>query len=265
MNVTDIPKREKVVPKLFEEDASKYSGPHPLQLAAPARWLRKRLKHYAYTRWADVFTDVQVDGAEHLSSLSGPAIFVGNHTSHLDTILTQTALPAEVADQLFYGAAQDRWFVKGRKKKELHPWYQSFVLGTFPIMRGGGISALGYASEILDAGQHIFLFPEGTRAMDEELGAFKHGATILALRHQVPIVPLYLSGLRAIRPKGQKEPVPGRVGMDVLEPLRFASGTDVESATARLREAMNAAHRRYNVVPELTRSGLVKKADGEAA
>ena len=239
MTVRELPKRQKTVPKLYEEDASKYAGPHALQQSWLARRLRRALKHYAYTRWADAFTAIEANGLAHLDGLSGPAVFVANHTSHLDTVLTQSALPGHVTDRLFYGAAQDRWFVKGKRKKELNPLYQSFVLGSFPILRGGGIDALSYASRLLDNGNHIFLFPEGTRAMDGELGAFKHGATILALRYRVPVVPLVLSGLADIRPKGSREVVPGAVAMDVLAPLRFGDGYDVESATAELRAAMN--------------------------
>ena len=244
MTISHIPQRDKTVPKLYETDTSKYAGPHDLQLTPPARWVRGLLKQRAYTRWAEeAFTDVETNGQEHLASLKGPAIFVGNHTSHLDTILTQTALPDRITSRLYYGAAQDRWFVKGKKKLELQPWYQSYVLGTFPIMRGGGIDALRYASKILSRGHHIFLFPEGTRAMDEELGEFKHGATLLALRHQVPVVPLYLSGLQSIRPKGQKEVTPGPVALDILEPLTFAPGTDLLTATNQVRDAMNEQHR----------------------
>ena len=260
MSVNQIPRREKVVPKLYEEDASKYAGPHPLQLCYPARLLRRQFKHHAYLQWTKDFTHITTQGAEHLDTLEGPAIFIGNHTSHLDTILTQAALPEKVADNLFYGAAQDRWFVKGRKKKELNPLYQSFILGTFPIMRGGGIQALSYASQILERGQHIFLFPEGTRAMDGELGAFKHGATLLALRHQVPVVPLYLSGLGAIRPKGQRTATPGPVGLDILEPQRFAPGTELETATGQLWSALNEVHQHYNPATEEAQTADSHKA-----
>ncbi len=249
MSVTQLPKRRKIVPQLYEEDAAKYAGPHRAQQWKVARKFRGWLKHYAYLQWTKDFTEVELTGAEYLENLAGPAIFVGNHTSHLDSILTQAALPDHVADNLLYGAAQDRWFVKGKwfakrkVKKELHPLYQSFALGTFPILRGGGLDALSYAGELLANGHHIFLFPEGTRAMDGALGKFKHGASILALRHQLPIVPLYLGGLAAIRPKGTRQAVPGPVSMDVLQPLTFAPGTDVASATAQLQAVMNAAHR----------------------
>ena len=98
--------------------------------------------------------------------------------------------------------------------------------------------------------------------MAEELGEFKHGATILALRHQVPVVPLYLGGLRALRPKGARQPVPGPVSLDVLEPFEFAPGTDLEAATGLIRNAMNAAHRARNVVPSVA---VAEKKDDRAA
>ena len=242
MSISQIPPRKKKVPKLYETDASKYAGPHRLQQSWMAKLLRQQFKHYAYTQFANVFTEIEVNGLGNLSEVTGPCIFIGNHTSHLDTILTQTALPNWITANLFYGAAQDRWFVKGRKKKELNPLYQSFILGTFPIQRGGGIDALSYASELLEAGKHIFLFPEGTRAVDGMLGDFKHGAGLLALRHQVPVVPLYLSGLADIRPKGSKDSVPGPVGLDILKAQKFAKGTDVVSVTSTLQDMMNHAH-----------------------
>ncbi len=257
MSVSKIPERAKVVPKLYETDATKYAGPLRLQQTWLARRLRSAYEPRAYTRFAhEAFTEIEVTGYEHLNGINRPCVLVANHSSHLDTILTQTALPGTITSKLFYGAAQDRWFIKGKKKRELQPWYQSLALGTFPILRGGGIKALGYASELLEAGMHIFLFPEGTRAMQDELGEFKHGASILSLRHQAPIVPLYLSGLRDIRPKGSRDIVPGPVSMDIATPHQFSQGTDVVTATGVVRDCMNKQHRLRNpdFDPQTTRA-----------
>ncbi|MEM9622625.1 MAG: lysophospholipid acyltransferase family protein, partial [Pseudomonadota bacterium] len=151
------------------------------------------------------------------------------------------ALPGSVTDKLLYGAAQDRWFIKGQRKKELNSLYQSFVLGTFPIRRGGGARALSYASELLEHDHHIFLFPEGTRATASELGEFKPGVALLAIKHQVPVIPLYLHGLAAIRPKGTRRQIPGPVSMDILPAQYFSAEHDVAQATFQLRASMNAA------------------------
>ncbi|MDA1075730.1 MAG: lysophospholipid acyltransferase family protein [Proteobacteria bacterium] len=190
---------------------------------------------------------INVSGAQLLDNLQGPCIFVANHQSHLDTLVVHQVLPESIKSKLYFGAAQDRWFVKGKKKIQLKPWYQSLVLGNFPILRGGGTRALSYANWLLNRGQHVFLFPEGTRATNEALGEFKHGATILARNNGLQIVPIYLSGLRAIRPKGSRSVLRGEVGVEFLQPLQALDFENVAAATAELHNRMNEAHTRHSV------------------
>lgn len=227
---------------LYEQDTSRYVGPHNWQISPPARLARRLLRTRAYTRWIDeAFTEVEVSGLAQLEALSGPCVFVGNHQSHLDTLLVHAAMPESIRSRLYFGAAQDRWYLKGRKKLELMPWYQSLALGNFPIMRGGGRAALAHARWLLDNGQHVFLFPEGTRARSGKLGEFKPGAALLARDAGVPIVPLYLGGLNAIRPTGSRKVVPGPASLSVLTPVDAQDGT-VVAVVDRLRTQMNAAH-----------------------
>ena len=238
--------RSRKVPTLYESDESKYVGPHRWQVSLWAKGIRRLMERRAYTRWLEAaVAEIQVCGAEHLEAIDGPCVFIANHTSHLDTLLVHGVMPRSVRRKLFFGAAQDRWFVKGRKKLELKPWYQSLVLGNFPILRGGGARALSYAHWLLENGQHVFLFPEGTRATGDELGEFKKGAALLALQNDVPVVPLYLSGLQAIRPKGSREVRRGNAGVDVLAPVRFSPGSDAAAATELLASRLNAVHKRY--------------------
>ncbi|MGD8417128.1 MAG: lysophospholipid acyltransferase family protein [Pseudomonadales bacterium] len=242
--------RSKKVPTLYEADESKYVGPHRWQVQWWARAARRVMERRAYTRWVeDACEEVRVNGVEHLEAIDGPCVIIANHTSHLDTLLVHHALPRRLRRKLYFGAAQDRWFVKGKKKLVLKPWYQSLVLGNFPILRGGGKRALSYAHWLLEQGQVVFLFPEGTRATKDELGEFKLGATLLALANDVPVVPVYLSGLRSIRPKGSRDVRRGVAGVDILAPVRFPAGTDAAAATAELREQLCAVHRRYATGP----------------
>ncbi|MCP5178423.1 MAG: 1-acyl-sn-glycerol-3-phosphate acyltransferase [Pseudomonadales bacterium] len=235
--------RKKKVPTLYEQDESRYAGPHPWQIQPWAKALRRGLRWHAYTRWSnEAFTSVTVAGAEHLETLDEPCLFIGNHQSHLDTLLVMAALPEHVRRNLYLGAAQDRWYVRGRKKLVLQPWYQSLALGNFPILRGGGKRALAYAAWLLQQGQHVFLFPEGTRATSSALGEFKHGVSILALENGVPVVPMYLDGLKQLRPKGQRDVVKGAAHATILPPVRFAAGTAVAEATQRLYDLMSAVH-----------------------
>jgi len=135
----------------------------------------------AHTQWVDDYcTSVAVKGIEHLETLDGPAIFVANHQSHMDTPVLMSAMPKEIQNNLYFGAAADRWFVKGKKKLIFQPWYQSLAMGNFPIVRGGGSRTLDHARWLLDQSCNICIFPEGTRSTSSELGKFRHGVTLLA-------------------------------------------------------------------------------------
>ncbi len=220
-----------------------YAGPHRWQIGAPAKIVRRVMRWYAYTRWVDRYCDpLIVRGAENLDAHDGPAIYVANHQSHMDSLVLFAAMPERVKRNLYFGAAADRWFVKGKKKLVLQPWYQSLVLGNFPIVRGGGAKALEYARWLLQQGCSVCIFPEGTRTMKDELGRFKPGVAMLALELGLPVVPVYLSGLRAMRPKGALHPKAGPAGVDVFEPVTFAAGTSVDDATATLRAILARRH-----------------------
>jgi 1-acyl-sn-glycerol-3-phosphate acyltransferase len=241
-----LPGRKKNVPELYEKDVSKYAGPHRWQIQGWAKLVRRAWRYRTYTRWVEQACEhISVIGANYLADIQGPCVFVANHQSHLDTLVVHHVLPEAIRSKLFYGAAQDRWFVKGQKKLALKPWYQSLALGTFPIMRGGGANALEHAHWLLKHKQHVFLFPEGTRGTQEELGEFKHGATLLALEHNVPIVPVYLGGLKELRPKGSKEVKRGHVSVEILPPVTFSPGSDVVVATEAIRRRLNRVHAKY--------------------
>jgi 1-acyl-sn-glycerol-3-phosphate acyltransferase len=232
-----------------------YGGPHPWQIQPWARVVRRCMRWRAYTRWVDRYCKpLTVRGVEHFDGIAGPCIVIANHQSHMDTLVLYTALPERIKRDLYFGAAADRWYVKGKKKLVLQPWYQSLVLGNFPIRRGGGSAALDYAKWLLGKGRHIGIFPEGTRATSDALGQFRAGVAMLALEHGVPVVPAYLSGLREMRPKGQREVVPGPATAEFLEPVRFAPGTSVAEATQILWERMNAKHLEHHPEPAIRRA-----------
>ncbi|XOV83225.1 MAG: lysophospholipid acyltransferase family protein [bacterium] len=242
----DVATKKKVVPTLYEADTTKYAGPHKWQVQAWAKLVRRVWRYRTYTRWVEKACErVDVVGLEHLQNLKGPCVFVANHSSHLDTLVINESLPAEIRHNLFYGAAQDRWFVKGKDKMVLQPWYQSLALGNFPVMRGGGAQALSYAHWLLAKGQHVLLFPEGTRATGESLGEFKHGATLLALQNNVPVVPVYLGGLQKLRPKGSRSASRGRATVEFLPAIEFSHGSDVAAATDSIARRLNRVHLNY--------------------
>jgi len=220
-------------------------GPHTWQIQAWARWVRRLMRGYAFTRWEKkYFSTFTVTGQDKIANIDGPCIIVGNHASHLDQYALLAALPERIRSNIYFGAAADRWFLKGRKEYTLQPWYQSLVMGLYPIQRGGGSKTLDYPKWLLGKGCNLMLFPEGTRSRGKALAKFKHGVSILALEKRVPVVPIYMTGLKAIRPPGSKEMVPGPVAAHILEPIFFDPYENVSDATDRIFKAMNTVHQR---------------------
>ena len=77
-----------------------------------------------------------------------------------------------------------RWPIVGRIVK----W-----AGTIFVDRGkADIGAIKSAMKCLKSGEKILIFPEGTRVSEEESAAAKGGVSMLAVRTESPIIPIYL-------------------------------------------------------------------------
>ena len=231
------------------------TGPHPWQISLPARVARRYLRRETFLTpvrtWCKPFT---VLGSEHLQNLTGPAIFIANHASHLDSAALYNALPERYQHRVMFGAAADRFYVKGRKGIKKQGWWFSLASSSFPIKRGGGRASLEHALWLIDKGWSIVIFPEGARSSSGRLARFRVGPALLALEKNIPVVPMFMEGLSKIRPRGQKETGPGPVIVRIGAPVHFEAGTTASSATHMLERAVEAlrvsTHQRTRVVVE---------------
>ena len=236
-------------------------GPHRWQITAPARTARAVLQwRYQGALVRRYCKPLDVRGAEHLGDLRGPAIFIGNHTSHMDSSVMLYSIPSRYRTRLFFGGAADRFFLKGRKEITKRGWWNS-LQGSFPVHRSGGSAALDYPKWLVDKGFSIAIFPEGSRSGSGKLGKFRHGVAILALAKDVPVVPMYFDGLAAIRPKGSQELRPAPAITMIGRPIRFESGTSVPDATRRLKGAVEALRDELHGPPRLPQMAPSVAAD----
>jgi 1-acyl-sn-glycerol-3-phosphate acyltransferase len=172
---------------------------------------------------------VKATGAIDRIPRDGPVILAANHASNLDAVVIGSWLIPTLGRRI-------HWL----GKKELFAWpiigWTATNGGVHPVDRGAAdIEAFRLASRILDEGQILFVFPEGTRSPDGALQHARDGIAVLALRSGAPIVPVGIAGSNRVWPKGQKLPHPGgHVTIRVGEPFRPAellpAGTDRRTA-----------------------------------
>jgi 1-acyl-sn-glycerol-3-phosphate acyltransferase len=161
-------------------------------------------------------------GREHVPN-EGPVIFAANHRSFLDPFLIAT-----LARRPIYFVAKQELF-----EHKLVGWFLN-SLGAFPIDRGNAdADAMATAREILERGDGVLIFPEGTRTRPGSLAAPKRGVGRLALETGAPVVPIAVIGTETIRRGWRIRP--HKVRIRAGAPLTFPK---VESPSPQLARAV---------------------------
>jgi long-chain acyl-CoA synthetase len=160
------------------------------------RWCQRRL-YDANRIVMRSFFRLDASGDSHLP-LQSPFILTPNHTSSLDA-------PAIAAAMEYDMLSHTRW--AGRKGAVLrNPIRKSInrLAQTVPVDRDS--SALAVAAAVLQRGENLVWFPEGTRTTDGRLQEFQPGIGILMFYLSVPAVPVWIDGAYEALPPHHKLP-----------------------------------------------------------
>jgi 1-acyl-sn-glycerol-3-phosphate acyltransferase len=161
---------------------------------------------------------LRVTGKEHVPR-EGAAIIAPNHKSFWDAFFIAAVLERSVR---FMGKAELFTGLSGRFL---------LALGGIPVRRGSSDSeAIDTSRAVLERGELLALFPEGTRVRDpDSLGSPKRGAVRLALETGAPLIPTAMTGTEK-----RRFHLPRAVQISFGEPIRPGDREATPEAAAEL-------------------------------
>ncbi len=224
------------------EPAAPIVLPEPVQQAGKA--LVGKLQDFFY---GEVMKP-RVYGRAHIPH-NRNVIVVANHTSHLDMGFVRHAL-GKYGEDVVSLAAQDYFFENGLKRAFFENLTNLRAIDRKASLR----QAIRQASEVIEGGKTVLLFPEGTRASGGEVQEFKPLVGHLALVHGVDILPVYLGGTQAAMPKGALVPTKRDIVARIGPPLGIAE-------LRRLTQGMPAAEAAREVA-RIAREAVLALAEG---
>ena len=213
-----------------------YEFPTGWARMAAVRVARQGIQRAGLTPLTWSLTKPEVRGREYLDKLTGPVVFVANHSSHLDTPLILGSLPTRYARRIAVGAAAD-YFFDARWRAAV----TALVFNAFPVERYRSRRLRSLAPQLLARGWSLLLYPEGTRSEDGWMSLMRLGAAQLCVSRHVPAVPIVLRGTYAAMPRGRNWPIPGRPRVVVRygEPLSPVEGESARTFNTRLARAVS--------------------------
>lgn len=160
---------------------------------------------------AKVAFRLRVEGREFIPR-SGPAICAANHVSFLDPIIIGVAISRPVhfmAKEELFRFRPFGWLLR--------------QYNTFPVNRRRlDLQAMNRAILLLEQGEILVMFPEGTRGDGIQLRPAKPGIGFIAARTEAPVIPTLHRGAEKVLPRGAWFPRPRRITVKFGAPLRFA-------------------------------------------
>jgi 1-acyl-sn-glycerol-3-phosphate acyltransferase len=163
-----------------------------------------RLVYILLWHFLKIRNPIHVRGRENIPQ--GAAVICANHRSMLDPLIIANAFGWKHCLHFMAKAELVRVPFLGSILKKV---------GAIFVRRGErDMSAIKSALDCLKSGRKVAIFPEGTRVKDGQSAHARTGAAMLALRTDVPVVPVYLDN-PARRPFGKLNVVIG-------EPFRLA-------------------------------------------
>jgi 1-acyl-sn-glycerol-3-phosphate acyltransferase len=179
---------------------------------------------------------LEVEGLQRVD-FAQPHVFVANHQSIIDVCALFRALPVSI-----------RFVIKQELAKVPFIGWYARAMGMVFIERGQAreaASRLHSVVALVQGGDSLCAFPEGTRSRDGSVRPFKGGAFQVALQAGVPIVPIAIEGSGAVLPAAGFKVRPGMIRVRIGDPSPTAGlkPNDRHALAQRAHDAVVALQR----------------------
>jgi 1-acyl-sn-glycerol-3-phosphate acyltransferase len=200
-----------------------------------------RTYHWSARSWARFILwifriRITVKGEDRLDR-SRHYIYVSNHASGFD-------IPAVLA-----GLNDQIRIVLKKELTRIPIWGWALKYGYYiPIDRSNAknaLQSLEQAARRMREGASVLLFAEGTRTRDGNLQPFKRGAFSLAVKSEVPVVPLTINNSYGIQPKGEFRVRGGSVDLVLDDPIPTAGASGLSDDRRLMERVHKVIERNY--------------------
>jgi 1-acyl-sn-glycerol-3-phosphate acyltransferase len=172
-----------------------------------------------------------VEGRENVPT-EGPFLLAPVHRSIIDTPISS-------------GVTRRRMRFMGADKYWKNRYFGRLLsaLGGFPVTRhSADREALARCIAVLQGGEPLVLFPEGERKSGDMVQPLFDGATYIAVKAGVPIIPVGIGGSERAMPKGAKFIFPRKVHVVVGRPMTVPPGQTGKAQRVAIRELSAQLH-----------------------
>jgi long-chain acyl-CoA synthetase len=216
----------------------------------PMTWLRRAAWFCLLGPLTRMMGRAQVMGREQLPAALTPVLFVANHISQVDPALILAALPLRWRHQVAIAMLGE--FLRAWRYSPVGTslWQRLIdrtkyalvvaLFNVFPLPQESGFRrSFAFAGETVDRGYSLLVFPEGRRTPDGQMNPFMAGTGLLVQKLNIPVIPLRIDGLFALRQQHKYFARSGQVVVKFGAPLRFTS----EVTPAQITQTLEAAVR----------------------
>lgn len=197
-----------------------------------------------------------IEGLENIPR-KGPVILVANHSSYMDHFVTKTMAEAVRPGNVWFPTKAESF-----EKFLSRAWHEA--MNCYPVNRNEpGEEVFRRASDVLKRNDTLVLYPEGTRNTGGDLLPFKTGAFRMALANNAQVVPVGMTGLAELLPKGSSIPRRRLLSVAIGSPLKVpCEGDDRNIARAMRDEAFDRISNLKHRASHVTNTDYGRSLDG---